>query len=702
MFPYLRTAKEFINDCNHGVNCESKDCNNCDSSERSDLVNWLIESVEKSNWKNPVAKSEIKSWCVSVCFYLKKVLEKVGNDNLAIGLEFYLETRDGFKPGEEPHYRADVMIAGYGKKPINKIIVMELKRHDKAKFYSEGLKVKYYYKYNNNYYYKEESPAEQVNMYCNNLDKAINQNGKKVIELIPCVYMHDLKKEIIINKNNHEMPINNNVLQDIVCYKSKPVNIYLNESEAKLVEFIKKTFNNNTNYDGREVFRELRRRYKTFSKKDLANIAVCDDIEIYKNNLRPDQYFVLNGYTKNNDGWDNYINKQIDYLFNNNGQFKWKKDKNNEYWNDSGNKGILDLIQGGPGSGKTFLAMMILRDCLDRGLNITFVYEKSAPINAIFGQLRNKIIDCVSDGKLKEELKKENLLQSVINRLIDEEKFEILPEKVKWLKNLKIIYVDDFIDSEVIDDSVYIMDEVHSYTNKDVLEKIDNLVKNGKLIVCLYDKKQVVDDESKEIITGLEKKIEKKSDSNEVKSCNKYSIWSQFRCNKNDGFLTWLDYKLKNLDNECVYAYPDTTINSSDFDATIIDLSEGGELDDEIINEIKKGNIQVLAGSNVTDLKKYFGENIDVGKWNGSNGEVIPFSIEGQKINVGYLKDIRGIEAEEVLVFVEGIYNNNKLEAKESLKNEYRILLTRGLKKCYIVCLDKDLKEYLEGNDLNE
>ena len=76
MFPYLRTAKEFINDCNHGVNCESKDCNNCDSSERSDLVNWLIESVEKSNWKNPVAKSEIKSWCVSVCFYLKKVLEK--------------------------------------------------------------------------------------------------------------------------------------------------------------------------------------------------------------------------------------------------------------------------------------------------------------------------------------------------------------------------------------------------------------------------------------------------------------------------------------------------------------------------------------------------------------------------------------------------------------------------------------------------
>lgn len=289
----------------------------------------------------------------------------------------------------------------------------------------------------------------------------------------------------------------------------------------------------------------------------------------------------------------------------------------------------------------------------------------------------------------------------MIKSLIAADKFEILPEKVKWLKNLKIIYVDDFIDYEVIGDSVYIMDEVHSYTKNGVLEKIDNLVNNGKLIVCLYDKKQVVDDESKEIITGLENKIEEKEDSNEVKSCNKYSIWSQFRCNKNDGFLTWLDYKLKNLDNECVYAYPDTTINSSDFDATIIDLSEGGELDDEIINGIKKGSIQVLAGSNVTDFKKYFDKNINVGKWNGSNGEVIPFSIEGQKINVGYLKDIRGIEAEEVLVFVEGIYNNNKLEAKESLINEYRILLTRGLKKCYIVCLDKGLKEYLE-NDLNE
>lgn len=35
--------------------------------------------------------------------------------------------------------------------------------------------------------------------------------------------------------------------------------------------------------------------------------------------------------------------------------------------------------------------------------------------------------------------------------------------------------------------------------------------------------------------------------------------------------------------------------------------------------------------------------------------------------------------------------------ADEIIKNTYRTLMTRGMKGCYVYCVDKNLAEYLKG-----
>jgi DUF2075 family protein len=49
---------------------------------------------------------------------------------------------------------------------------------------------------------------------------------------------------------------------------------------------------------------------------------------------------------------------------------------------------------------------------------------------------------------------------------------------------------------------------------------------------------------------------------------------------------------------------------------------------------------------------------------------------------------------------IKKMYNENQKIANkvadEIIKNTYRILLTRGIKGCYIYCVDKSLNEYLK------
>jgi len=82
MFPYLRPMDRFLDDCNGSETCDDWNCLNCDNKTR--LTDWLTERVGKANWGAEVESREIRSWCQSVCFYMKEVLSGLDNNKLRL------------------------------------------------------------------------------------------------------------------------------------------------------------------------------------------------------------------------------------------------------------------------------------------------------------------------------------------------------------------------------------------------------------------------------------------------------------------------------------------------------------------------------------------------------------------------------------------------------------------------------------------
>lgn len=205
------------------------------------------------------------------------------------------------------------------------------------------------------------------------------------------------------------------------------------------------------------------------------------------------------------------------------------------------------------------------------------------------------------------------------------------------------------------------------------------------------------------------------------------SLTSQFRCNGSDGYLAWIDDVLgiKETGN----------YNLSDIKYDIQILDTPNEVREKIfkLNKINHKS-RILAGYCWDWIKN--GKNdtnvhdINIGdfsmSWNlGSS----IFALEDTSINeVGCIHTSQGLEFDYVGVIIgEDLrYENGKIitdftkrartdqsikglkkmykqdpvqaeqRADEIIKNTYRTLMTRGMKGCYVYCVDKGLSDYLK------
>ena len=670
MFPYLRSAEEFLDDCGDTPICEECDCENCES--HSELVNWLEECVNRANWYNCVKKSEIKAWCQSVCHFLKDAIINVDcKDKISVGLEYYLETREGFRTDENPHYRADVMIAGYGSRdgnPEKRVLVIELKQYGEiTEIIDDNGKIKWTWEYGGESR-SDECPNSQVAFYCNNMSESINNSeDSDTIIFVPCVYMHNLSIENLNfgNDPNYQyFEDDNRLIDNRVKYHGESVDILLKDYNVS--EYISQVFDFDGDVSdcGKNVFKEIRKRYKSVSLAEMTDILVCDNdnLKEYEKRLRPDQFFILNGFTNNNDKWDNYIKKHIDYISflrtrSDGDAFDWKIEGNKSFSSSS----ILDVIEGGPGSGKTFLAMLIIKYCIENDLTVSFIYRKAAPKNAILDSFNNP--------------------------------------------NFKLLYLKDFVEDEFEQTDIYIMDEAQTF-DRDASDVINRIMENGNphLLVYMYDRSQTITVEEEDYINIIESfegftRVDDtiKCNTREVNRCNKYKIWSQFRCNRNEGFLSWIDHKLGIRSN----IYPANFAEDYDVSDYDVEIINPEEITEEIRDKIKDRSLLVLAADykfENADIKEIVGLSEETSIKKVFNPGMLNRSDE--YYNWASTTHIRGIEYNEVLVIVKGLFKHGRVINNERienilLKNEYRILLSRGLNKCYICCMDNGLKDYL-------
>ena len=355
------------------------------------------------------------------------------------------------------------------------------------------------------------------------------------------------------------------------------------------------------------------------------------------------------------------------------------------------NKKRTIIVEGGPGTGKTVVAINLLAELTKRDQFAQYVSKNSAPRIVygykLKGSMKRNSVDnlfkgsgCYTDAPLN----------SIGTILADEA--HRLNEKSGMFQNLGENQIKEIIHASRC--SVFFIDESQRVTTSDI-GSVEEIEKWAKM-------------EHSEVF--------------------RMELISQFRCNGSDGYLAWVDDVLQIRDTA------NYDLEGIDYDIRICDSPMEME---HII--LEKNNIRnrarILAGycwnwpkETRNDVNYHDIKIGDYGiSWNLDGGDA--FAINPDSVHeAGCIHTSQGLEFDYVGVIIgddmryengeiitdyskraktdqsmkgiKGIAKNNPQEANrladEIIKNTYRTLMTRGMKGCYVYCTDSKLSEYLK------
>jgi DUF2075 family protein len=350
------------------------------------------------------------------------------------------------------------------------------------------------------------------------------------------------------------------------------------------------------------------------------------------------------------------------------------------------------IIQGGPGTGKSVVAINLLVAAIQKQLNAQYVTKNAAP-RAVF------------EAKLSGSMKK-----SEISNLFQSSGVYINSER------------DEF--------DVLIVDEAHRLNEKGGIfsnlgeNQVKELIFAAKTTVFFIDEDQRVT--WKDI--GESAEIEKWASFFSAK-VHTAKLESQFRCNGSDGYLAWLDNVLQIRDTA------NFNLRGSEYDFRVFDSPE--EMRKTIVKKNTNNKARMLAGYCWDWVSKKDSKLFDIVfpefdfamKWNlvedGGTYVLSPNSVE----QVGCIHTCQGLELEYTGVIIgrdlivrdgkvitrpaeraktdkslNGYKRDLKLDipgteekAEMIIKNTYRTLLTRGMKGCFIYSSDEETREYFRN-----
>lgn len=350
------------------------------------------------------------------------------------------------------------------------------------------------------------------------------------------------------------------------------------------------------------------------------------------------------------------------------------------------------IVKGGPGTGKTVIAINLLAELTKRDQLVQYVSKNSAPRQVYLKKLKGQIKKSSVDNMFKGSGTYTDAGSNVAHTLLCDEAHR-LNEKSGMFHNMGENQIKEIIHAAYC--SVFFIDESQRVTMDDI---------------------------------GSTEEIEKwaKEESSEI---HYLELESQFRCNGSDGYLAWLDDVLE------IRETANYDLEGIDYDIRICDSPN--EMRDLVIERNRVANrARVLAGYCWEWFKKEQNNtnyhDIKIGdfemSWNLGSGE--PFAVSDTSINeAGCIHTSQGLEFDYVGVIIgddirfeddhivtdftrraktdqslkgiKKLYKDDPEKAKrradEIIKNTYRTLLTRGMKGCYIYCTDPGLSHYLKN-----
>jgi hypothetical protein len=353
------------------------------------------------------------------------------------------------------------------------------------------------------------------------------------------------------------------------------------------------------------------------------------------------------------------------------------------------NKNVL-IVEGGPGTGKSVVAINLLVAITKFGLNTQYVTKNAAP-RAVF------------ESKLTKTLKK-----TAFSNMFSGS--------------------GSYINCEPNRFDALIVDEAHRLNEKSGMFKnmgenqIKEIMEAAKCSIFFIDEDQKVTWSD----IGENQEIEKWANKIGAK-VQRLKLESQFRCNGSDGYLAWLDNVLQ------IKETANKTLDDIKYDFEVVGSPVA--LRDFIFerNEIDN-KARLVAGYcwNWVSKKNKAAKDISIPeygfdmKWNlASDGNVWIISPKSVS-EIGCIHTCQGLEVDYVGVIIgpdlivrdgkiitdpskraktdaslkgykKDFKENPEMAAKKAdaiIKNTYRTLMTRGMKGCHVYSIDKETEIY--------
>ena len=600
------------------------------------IRNKYIEVVKK----RPSAP-EFNSWKNSMQYMRGVLSDSEIPSNTGIAIEYNIPPTG---------CRIDFMMSGYNQDKSN-VVIIELKQWDKA---TEVGQMDGIYKVNTftgGGMRDVNHPSYQAMTYAN-LIKDYNEAVQlKDINIVPCAYLHN----------------------------------YYFEDDDKLLSNNYKEYTDKAPLFGHNDVINLRNFIKKYIESgDDGNILY----EIDNGRIRPSKMLQdsLRNMLKGNKEFYMIDNQKIvyEYALRNAIETVSKNDKN------------VMIVRGGPGTGKSVLAVNLLVELNNRNMTCFYVTKNAAPRSVYSSKLRG------------------DFTQTYINHLFQGSGSFIDEERNK-------------LDCLVVDEAHRLNAKSGMFQNKGE-NQIKEIINAAKFSIFFIDENQKVtlkDIGSEDLIRQFAKE--------QGAGIYTFDLDSQFRCNGSDGYVAWLDRVLDIKDTA------NFDIDGFDYDFKVLDdPNEVKRLVEEKNKENNKSRIVagycwnwITEGKNNSEVHDIEISEYNFGmSWNLGNSTTWAIDPESFK-EVGCIHTCQGLEFDYVGVIIgdDLRYENGKIItdyskraktdtslngikkiAKEQgdevakqiadsiIKNTYRTLMTRGMKGCYVYCTNKELRDYLKNN----
>jgi hypothetical protein len=603
------------------------------SVEADSIATEIEENIYKKMHRR-TAQNEFRSWENSLEYMYKVLNDNTIPENSGIAIEYNIP---------QTSKRVDFIISGYNEKKDPNVVIIELKQWDKVNVV-EGQDA-LVETYTGNALRKVVHPSYQAWSYAAMIYD-YNQNVQQGnIVLHPCAYMHNYRKD------NPEK-LESNQYKEYV----DEAPLFARGEVSKLRDFIKQSV---------KIGDDKQLLYDIDNGKIKPSKSLQDSI---KSMIEGNQEFIMLDDQKV--VYEEILKTSIQCM------------------NDHKKRTVI--VKGGPGTGKTVVAINLLAKLTNEGYFVQYTSKNSAPRNVyakkLTGHKKSSINNMFKGSGSYVDAEKD-----IVDVLICDEAHR-LNDKSGMFHNLGENQIKEIINASLC--SVFFIDESQRVTLSDI---------------------------------GTVAEIEKWAEE-EDSEISEMELVSQFRCNGSDGYLAWLDEVLE------IRETANFDMKDVDYDIRIVDSpSEVREL---IVERNRARNCsRMLAGYCWNWLKD--GQNdtnvhdIKIGdfemSWNLGNTST--FAIDEDSVNeIGCIHTSQGLEfdyagviigddmryenghivtdftkrakTDQSLKGIKKLYKDNPefalKEADVIIKNTYRTLMTRGMKGCYVYCTDKNLADYLK------